>query len=67
MAVAESPIAQSALPAGVADEYAGRWIAVRRGEEVVADAASLPQLVADERVRDDDTVFHVPTANAAFF
>ena len=60
-----SPIAQSPLPTGTAKKYAGRWIAVRR-REVVADAESLRVLVADERVKDDDALYHVP-ANSAFF
>lgn len=67
MAVAEPPqIAQSALPAGVGYEYARRWIAVRGGV-VIADASELAALMADERVRDDDTVYHVPPPNSAFF
>ncbi len=67
MAVAEPPhVAQSALPSGVADDYAGRWIAVRAGE-VIADADTLDELAADARVRDDDTLYHVPPPNSAFF
>lgn len=66
MALLQPPIAQSALPEGIADAYAGRWVAVRGGD-VIADAASLGELAGDERVRDDDTVFHVPPPNSAFF
>ena len=66
MAVAPSPIAQAALPEGISDAYAGRWIAVRGGE-VVADAETLGELTDDSRVRDDDTFFRVPPPNSAFF
>jgi hypothetical protein len=67
MAVVEPPqIAQSALPAGVGQQYARRWIAVRNGV-VIAAADDMTALAADERVGDDDTVYHVPPPNSAFF
>jgi hypothetical protein len=67
MAIAEPPqIAKSALPPGVGHQYARRWIAVRSGV-VIAAALELAALAADERVRDDDTVYHVPPPNSAFF
>jgi hypothetical protein len=66
MAVSEPQIAQPALPTGAAQDYAGRWIAVRGGV-VVADAETLGGLAADKRVRDDDAVYHVPPPNSAFF
>lgn len=66
MALAPLQIAQPALPEGVAEVYAGRWIAVRGGE-VIADAETLGELTDDARVKDDDTFFHVPPPNSAFF
>jgi hypothetical protein len=66
MAVAPPQIAQSALPAGAAEKFAGRWIAIRHGE-IIADAATMEDLTADEGVRDDDTLYHVPQQNSAFF
>lgn len=65
MGVIEPPIAQPAVPDGVAEKYARRWIAIR-GDEVIAASASLGELTADERVRDDDTLFHVPPPNSVF-
>ncbi|HEX8745120.1 MAG TPA: DUF5678 domain-containing protein [Thermoleophilaceae bacterium] len=59
-------IAQSPLPADAGEKYAGRWIAVREGV-VVADANSLEELTSDQRVRDDDAVYHVPPPHSAFF
>jgi hypothetical protein len=66
MTLSPPQIARPALPEGVAHEYAGRWIAVR-GATVIADAETLGELTDDSRVRDDDTVFHVPPTNSAFF
>ncbi|HEX8645717.1 MAG TPA: DUF5678 domain-containing protein [Thermoleophilaceae bacterium] len=67
MEVLEPPqIAQSPLPSGVAERYAGNWIAVRR-REVIASSTTFAELLGDERVRDDDTLYHVPPPNSAFF
>lgn len=38
----------------------GRWVAIRQ-DEVVADAATLGDLIRDERVEQTDTRFAVPT------
>jgi hypothetical protein len=38
----------------------GRWVAIRE-DHVVADAETLRDLVRDERVKDTDTRYAVPT------
>jgi hypothetical protein len=48
------------------DRYAGRWVAIR-GLEVVADAATLPELRADPRVRREDLVYAVPPPGLHFY
>jgi hypothetical protein len=51
---------------GLQDQLAGlpgRWVAIRR-DHVVADAASLRELIDDERVESTDTRFAVPARRA---
>jgi hypothetical protein len=49
-----------------ADRYAGRWIAIR-GQEIVADAATLSELRADPRVDQMDVVYAVPPPGVHFY
>jgi len=58
-------ISQPPVPAEVFDRFPGRWVAVDDGE-VVADAATLEELEADERVGLDHTRFRVPEKDAKF-
>ena len=53
-------VRESPLPEDVRD-YAGQWVAIR-DRSVVASAPTLPELWADERVRETDAVFAVPTS-----
>jgi hypothetical protein len=66
MALAEPPIAQSPLPRGAAATYPNRWVAVRHGE-IIADADTLEELTADDRVQSDDTLYHVSPPGTYFY
>jgi hypothetical protein len=57
-------VSESPLPDDT-QRYAGRWIAIRE-RKVVADAATLPELRADPRVRREDTVYPVPPRGRHF-
>jgi Family of unknown function (DUF5678) len=54
-----------ALPQG-AEQYAGKWIAIR-GDEVVASADSLEELDANEHVSPNDSLWVVPEPGIHFF
>jgi hypothetical protein len=53
------------VPAEAFERFPGRWIAVRDGE-IVADAHTIEDLEADERVGVLDTFFRVPEPNSKF-
>jgi Family of unknown function (DUF5678) len=53
-----------AFPKG-AERYAGKWVAIR-GDEVVAGADSLEELLANELVSPDDALWIVPEAGTYF-
>lgn len=53
------------VPAEAFERFPGRWVAVRDGE-IVADAGTLEELEADERVIATDTLFRVPEPNSKF-
>jgi hypothetical protein len=53
------------VPAEAFERFPGRWIAVR-DEEIVADAHTIEDLEADERVDALDTFFRVPEPNSKF-
>jgi hypothetical protein len=58
MSVAEAVSAEEAL-ALTLDEFAGRWVAILE-HEVVADAATLPQLLSESVVEEQDVeIFRV--------
>jgi len=59
-------ISQSPISAELAREYAGRWVALRRGQ-VVAAADSYEELRADERVTREDALYLVPEPESYFF
>jgi len=59
-------ISQPPVPAEVFDRFPGRWVAVDDGE-IVADAPTLEDLEADERVGPAHTRFRVPEKDAKFF
>jgi Family of unknown function (DUF5678) len=59
-------VAPSPLPEGAAEQYAGKWIAIR-DEEVIADADTLEDLTADERVTDKDVLYRVPDQGVYFY
>lgn len=61
-----SVLSQTPLPVEAVEHYAGKWIAVRDGE-VVAAADEFEELVADERVRDTDTLYRVPEPDTYFY
>jgi hypothetical protein len=56
---------RSPLPAEI-EEYEGRWVAIRDGE-IVADAETLEELVADERTSDTDLIYLVPEPGTYFY
>lgn len=59
-------LAQAPLPEGALKEFADKWIAVRDGE-VIASADTYDELLADEKVMEDDATYHVPPASALFY
>lgn len=59
-------LAQAPLPEGALEKYADKWIAVRDGT-VVAAADSYDELKANSSVKEDDAIYHVPTASALFY
>lgn len=61
-----STIEQPPVTAANLAEYAGRWVAVRRGN-VVAAADSLSELRENPEVRRDDVVFVVPASGPYFY
>jgi hypothetical protein len=50
----------------VKEQNRGKWIAIR-GDEVIASAESLDELIADERVKALDAVYRVPTTSTYFY
>jgi hypothetical protein len=48
------------------ENYRGRWVAIR-GDEIIAAAVELDDLVADERVARMDGVWRVPEAGIHFY
>jgi hypothetical protein len=54
-------IATSPIPAGVEQEFAGQWIAIRDGE-VIASAQTFDGLVNDPRVHEGDVRYLVPSS-----
>jgi hypothetical protein len=58
-------VREKIVPDG-ADRYAGRWIAIR-GQEIVADAATLAELYEDRRVDERDLVYAVPPPGVHFY
>ncbi len=59
-------IARSPVPAEIPSKYAGKWVALR-DDEIVAAADDLRDLLADERVRPDDSLYRVPEPGAHFY
>lgn len=59
-------ISEPPVPAEVFDLFPGRWVAVDDGE-IVADAATLEELEADDRVGPGHTRFRVPEKDTKFF
>lgn len=59
-------ISRSPVSADAFERFAGRWIALRDGE-VIADAATLDELAANEEVQASDTRFFVPEPDSSFF
>jgi hypothetical protein len=57
---------QSLLPAGAAERYRGKWVAIRN-REVVAAAASLEELYADDKVEVGDVIYRVPTSSYHYY
>jgi hypothetical protein len=60
-AVAQAPVSPEALRG-----HEGEWVAIRGGE-VVASAATLAELRADERVADGDAFYRVPLHPGFFY
>jgi hypothetical protein len=59
-------ISEAPVPAEAFELFPGRWVAIDDGH-IVADAATLEELDADERVGAADTRFRVPEEGAKFF
>ena len=58
---------RSPLPAYLAEQYAGSWVALRDGE-VVASNHDHDALLADERVDESsDAVYHVPEQGSFYY
>ncbi|HSS53207.1 MAG TPA: hypothetical protein VLK79_01030 [Gaiellales bacterium] len=60
-------VSRTPVPEEAFNEYAGMWIAVREGIEIVAAADSLDELRENPAIVDTDAFFHVPEAGALFF
>jgi Family of unknown function (DUF5678) len=59
-------ISQPPVPADAFDRFPGRWVAINDGD-IVADAPTLEELEADERVSKNHTRFRVPEKDSKFF
>jgi hypothetical protein len=55
------------VPEEAFEKYAGKWIAVRGGQEIVAAADDLDTLRENTAIVDTDAFFHVPEVGALFF
>jgi hypothetical protein len=58
-------ISPQPVPVEAFERFPGRWVALRDGD-VVADARTLEELEADERVNAADTLFRVPEPGSKF-
>jgi hypothetical protein len=56
-------LSQPPVPAEAFERFPGRWVAVNDGR-IVADASTLEELDADERVSENDARFRVPKEGA---
>jgi hypothetical protein len=59
-------MAQAPLPESALEEFADKWIAARQGT-VIAAADTYDELLANEQVKQDDAIYHVPPASALFY
>lgn len=53
------------VPAEAFERFPGRWVALRDGD-TVADARTIEELEANERVATTDTLFRVPEPGSKF-
>ncbi len=55
------------VPEEAFERYAGQWVAVRAGREIVAAAETLEELRENPAIVETDAFFHVPESGSLFF